>query len=551
MAYAENIENGSLFFTLSAADLHWYDLQSHMPRLDEYEAADEARRHQIASQNLNENLHIAAYWLHRRFNLFKKHVLMDLFDGIDFWFRYEWQMRGSGYIHGFLWSSKAPKPDTSTSELRKAFAEHWATLISALNPDQSRPPDPRHPSAFGYEEQLNSSEFLTACLNRFQRHGSCTKSYCLRSKKGSAGAKECRFYFPRSLCDEATVSKDQNPHHWTFCPQRNDKRLNSYNAAMILSWMANIDTSPATSISVVVNYMGKYCGKEEKKSTSYQELLQSVQPYANSLHAFGSVVAKFMNKLIAERDWLAQEVCHQLLDIPLCEGSRNVVILDCRQEDDRSTAYELKDGQLEECGLSAYKKYKHRLDEVEDITFLDFLLHFNHTNYKRRPRAKPRVISYFPRYKGDPCHPQYPDFCRIKLLLHHPWREYEEVATYTDEFGAPDYIASYQACVASHRHLPDYFCNRTLEEACEAAADIDEFDDDFVDNLELYQSFEILHARIRNTDAVEVEDPDKLGDRELDRDYNWGTHRGTYPQLDERAYWQDIRLQPLQQSHLL
>jgi ATP-dependent DNA helicase PIF1 len=98
--------------------------------------------------------------------------------------------------------------------------------------------------------------------------------------------------------------------------------------------MANIDTSPATSISVIVNYMRKYCSKEEKKLTSYQELLQSVQPYANSLHAFGSVVAKFMNKLIAEHDWLAQEVCHQLLDIPLCEGSRNVVILDCRQEDD-------------------------------------------------------------------------------------------------------------------------------------------------------------------------------------------------------------------------
>jgi ATP-dependent DNA helicase PIF1 len=254
--------------------------------LDEYEAADEARRHQIASQNLNENPHIAAYWLHRRFNLFKKHVLMDLFDGIDFWFRYAWQMRGSRHMHGFLWSSKAPKPDTSTSELGKAFAEHWATLISALNPDQSRPPDPRHPSAFGYEEQLNSSEFLTACLNRFQRHDSCTESYCLRSKKGSAGAKECHFYFPRTLCDEATVSKDQNPHHWTFCPQRNDKRLNSYNATMILSWMANIDTSPATSISVIVNYMGKYCSKE-KKSTSYQELLQSLQPYTNSLHAFG------------------------------------------------------------------------------------------------------------------------------------------------------------------------------------------------------------------------------------------------------------------------
>jgi ATP-dependent DNA helicase PIF1 len=98
--------------------------------------------------------------------------------------------------------------------------------------------------------------------------------------------------------------------------------------------MANINTSPATSILVIVNYIGKYCSKEEKKLTSYQELLQLVQSHANSLYAFSSVVARFINKLITERDWLAQEVCHLLLNIPLYEGSRNIVTLDCRQEDD-------------------------------------------------------------------------------------------------------------------------------------------------------------------------------------------------------------------------
>ena len=40
MAYAENIENGFLFFTLSAANLHWYNLQSHMPQFDKYKVAD-------------------------------------------------------------------------------------------------------------------------------------------------------------------------------------------------------------------------------------------------------------------------------------------------------------------------------------------------------------------------------------------------------------------------------------------------------------------------------------------------------------------------------
>ena len=133
-------------------------------------------------------------------------------------------------------------------------------------------------------------------------------------------------------------------------------------------------------------------------------------------------------------------------------------------------------------------------------------------------------MSYFLHYKGDPSYLQYPEFCCVKLLLHYLWREYKEVATYTNEFRAPNYVASYQACVTSHQHLPNYFYNWTLEEACKAAADINEFDDDFVDNLELYQSFEALHARVQNTDGVEIEDPDRLSDRELDCNYDWSIH---------------------------
>jgi hypothetical protein len=84
MAYAENLNKGALFFTLSAADLHWWDLHSHMPCFDEYKAADEPARVRLASQSLNENPHIAAWYLHRCFELFKEHVLLDLFNADDF-----------------------------------------------------------------------------------------------------------------------------------------------------------------------------------------------------------------------------------------------------------------------------------------------------------------------------------------------------------------------------------------------------------------------------------------------------------------------------------
>ena len=146
--------------------------------------------------------------------------------------------------------------------------------------------------------------------------------------------------------------------------------------------MANINILPAISILVIVNYIGKYCSKEEKKSTFYQELLQLVQLYANSFHTFSSVVAKFINKLIAKCNQLIQKVYYLFLNIPLCKGFRNIVTLNCCQEDDQSAIYKLNNGQLRGYKLSDYKKYKHHLDGVEDITFLNFLLYFNYSIYK-------------------------------------------------------------------------------------------------------------------------------------------------------------------------
>jgi len=44
-------------------------------------------------------------------------------------------------------------------------------------------------------------------------------------------------------------------------------------------------------------------------------------------------MARFINKLIAKRDWLTQEVYYLLFNIPLYKGFRNIVTLNYRQED--------------------------------------------------------------------------------------------------------------------------------------------------------------------------------------------------------------------------
>ena len=66
--------------------------------------------------------------------------------------------------------------------------------------------------------------------------------------------------------------------------------------------MANLDTLPATSVAIIINYISKYCSKEEKKLASYKELFKTVTPHINKLYTFSSIVTKFMNKLIGKQD---------------------------------------------------------------------------------------------------------------------------------------------------------------------------------------------------------------------------------------------------------
>ena len=57
-------------------------------------------------------------------------------------------------------------------------------------------------------------------------------------------------------------------------------------------------------------------------------------------------------------------------------------------------------------------------------------------------------------------------------------------------------MASYQAYINSYQHLLNYFYNRKLEEGRETTNNINKSKGDFADNLELYQSFKALYARV-------------------------------------------------------
>ena len=255
-----------LFFTLSAADLQWDDLHQHMPMEVPHTEDPTGRRQRRAA--LNNNPHIAAAYLDERIQVFMTKLVHPLLGVVDFWYRYEWQERGSGHIHGFLWLKDAPNPDDIDWNLLKEhnhiipedqevkmrdFVSFWGGIMTAVNPfpraDDNTPLVGLHPCRCRNEDLQDTKEELAELLNWVERHNICRPGYCqVKRKVPGQGEPQtfCRFDFPMTLCNTANIGLDSK-HRVHFEPKRSDPLLNTFNVPMILGWRANIDVKPVLS----------------------------------------------------------------------------------------------------------------------------------------------------------------------------------------------------------------------------------------------------------------------------------------------------------------
>ncbi|KAH6640312.1 hypothetical protein F5144DRAFT_484970 [Chaetomium tenue] len=433
----------------------------------------------------------------------------------------------------------------ATPEARERLARIRGYHVTAVNPQQEDGADEGNPLSVDPLETPVTWEWLNRIVNRCQRHH-CSSTYCLRvTKKDAQRAREaagetaggerpapeptCRFLFPRPVRGAAEVIERAGKGWWSFEAERNDTHLNQYNPLLSLCWLANTDCSPCTSVEAVINYAAKYCSKSETQTSTYAQITQSILPHISDNNPMISFVSKMMNKLIGERDYSAQEICHILLGLLLQEDSRVVQSVDCRPRERHARAIDITaDGDIEE-SRTVYEKYLRRPDHMEDVSYFEFLQNWNFKARNAdkwaiwRPPAMPRVLYYYPRYKPVRSHRQYSDFCRVKLLLSHPHRQTEDLSQ-VDGRKFDNYSSAYRYCLEHHDHPDDHY--GTVDEP-DPSPDEEEFEpggDAGEITLEDWQEMARLVPDIELPD----ERADLLGRRDLDVNYDWARHVGRY-----------------------
>jgi ATP-dependent DNA helicase PIF1 len=529
-----------VFVTFSCADMQWDDLHRHMPRYDEYRTGSDMQRKKIVWENVQNNPHVIAYWLNLRFSLFCEHVLRPFLRYDDFWYRFEWQDRGSGHIHAILWIHHGPGMNMSTEELRRLFADFWDGKITAWNPNSARPADNRNPASLPFTDVSNTADQFAAFVNRFQMHCSCPGPSCRRKNK-ETGEESCRFFYPRPLQEVAEVTRNINKKGWMFGARRNQSFFAPCAPVCTFGWMANTDMQPCTSLKALLEYVAKYCSKAEHASVAYKDLQTLVLRHVNDRHPVLSFASKMLNKLVGERDWSAQEVSHILLGIPLQQASRQVVNLDCRPEDNQDDSVTFEDDEVK-VQKSAFRRYKERTEHdgsLGNLTLLEWLRRYDFYKFKLRPRASQRVINYYPQYNSDPAHPEFDDYCRVKMMLHHPFTAVDDLKVVDGE-EKDSWAEAFQACQLNHTHHQHDFLDLPPNEEPEQE---DEFEDVLPDPQDgddvALSNSELWAQRRPNNDLTRLEDQDLLGERDVDRLYDWSRHIGRWV-VDKTWYDQQM-----------
>lgn len=351
----------------------------------------------------------------------------------------------------------------------------------------------------------------------------------------------CRFGYPFDPAEAAAVVKAVGTTYPRVFAARNDPRLNNYNRSVVLGWLANVDIIPRTGSMAVLNYIGKHCTNAEQSSEMYKGAIDHLLPQVEICKPLLSLVTRTMNKLIGERDWSAQEVCHLLLNLPLQVSSRSVQNVDCRPEGEQSLAIVLPedDGDrnvVATHGRSTLEKYKARPDALTAVTYLKFLRLYDFksrpSSWKERPRAAARISNYSPRYD---CKSQLEDYVRVKLMMHHPFTEVAQLK-HIDGIVFGNYKDAMMYFLQTRVNLdPDY-----LDDLPDNPGDREYQDFGLEDDPGMENTWQMLAQQTDVESNLTLDKADQLGSRDIDETYDWSPHVGRYPNIAD-DHWELVK----------
>jgi hypothetical protein len=437
-----------IWFTLSAADMFWWDLQNILP----------------AGSKSYMFPHLVDGYVAMKMDAYVKAIWG--FRAEWTWYRLEYQSRGTVHLHGCVRLRNIPdlnalyaiahrgrsSPESASFVDAGIAAEQQIcniadTLCSAWNPspphdailderdERGERPEP-HPCSIFFDDADLEKARVNDTLNEVQRHRH-VDSYCLRKGK-------CRFGYPLPLSQVTHFI--WTPSHssgikGTLMYRRNDRWLNNYNRGFN-AWNANMDVKIIYNLHCLAEYLCGYATKPESTSPSVARTLALAVIHPNLDSAIDPVKSAIRSAFIkghSGRNISAQETAHLNLSLPLVSqpGIEYVRL----SIDDSSLAHQLDLNADSIIVPTLLELYRVRVnvslwsedlcewclsEDCLNMSLLEFATKFYYCKHIAKIRARAlgfvqRIIIPHPKIRANPVSKLYSKYCLHKLILHHPW----------------------------------------------------------------------------------------------------------------------------------
>ena len=243
-----------------------------------------------------------------------------------------------------------------------------------------------------------------------------------------------------------------------------------------------------------------------------------------------------LNKLLGERTYSAQETAHLLLGLPLvaCSVSFQTINIASDGALREVTADDLgfnEQGERVVTAESWLQRYMKRPAHMDSLSLHEVMRLYSWRNqqwHKRKPSTKV-IVRAFPRLSPNPDDPRFDEYCRLKVLLHHPFRDINRLCDRDGE--QLTWQEAFAVCTVSHDHRRDTL--RSWEDENLIRHEEENEDDELVNpDVELMDEADWqTWARDHPNSSIPAFTLDDIGRRPLD--VGWDIHAS-------RARWNDI-----------
>jgi len=317
----------TFFVTLTAADSLWIDFL----RFAEPSLSDQELRKLSAVQKADLLAHhadLAVDHFDHRWTSFWQHIMngegKPLGNIVDYFWRIEFQERGSPHVHMLLWVQEAEGFSFSNPDgLPESFLQFIDSTI-CTKIDLSAAADvvegATHPCSLPLPgHPLRSSDttrYMERLAQAVQMHH-CNK-YCKPAGQHSA----CRFGFPRPHGDVTSVEMvyRNKRTRMVVSTKRNHSRLNAFCPALLAFWAANMDIQYLTDSFGAAAYTASYLCMQEKGRQSAR-LMHKLSKTSDSLTVKQQTRTVIMS-ILNSREVSIQEALWIRQGKDLCSASR-------------------------------------------------------------------------------------------------------------------------------------------------------------------------------------------------------------------------------------